>query len=134
VRHQQLGLVWEHDAPRAARCACKRTAGERRVVQFLSVPVAAQANPLSGGGVVDLDSDFAGIDLRWSLDTQAAGRPLRSSPASTPTASASTGSASRISPAASSACAARCAATSSTASAIPTCTCRANGRFGERPS
>jgi iron complex outermembrane receptor protein len=32
---------------------------------------------LSGGGVVDLDSDFAGVDLRWSVDTRLAGRDLR---------------------------------------------------------
>lgn len=77
LRHQQAGLVWEHDASAGSQLRLQLHAGTRRVVQFLSVPVAAQANPLSGGGVVDLDSDFAGIDLRWSLDTRAAGRPLR---------------------------------------------------------
>ena len=77
VRHQQLGLVWEHDTASAGTLRLQLHGGERRVVQYLSVPVAAQANPLSGGGVVDLDSDFAGIDARWSLATQAAGRPLR---------------------------------------------------------
>lgn len=76
VRHQQLGLVWEHDTSDAGSLRVQVHGGERRVVQFLSVPVAAQASPLSGGGVVDLDSDFAGIDLRWSVDTQAFGRPL----------------------------------------------------------
>jgi iron complex outermembrane receptor protein len=77
VRHQQLGLVWEHELSAASGLRLQVHTGERRVVQFLSVPVAAQASPLSGGGVVDLDSDFAGADLRWNLDTQAAGRPLR---------------------------------------------------------
>jgi len=77
VRHQQLGFVWEHETASAGSLRLQLHAGERRVVQYLSVPVAAQANPLSGGGVVDLDSDFAGLDARWSLDTEAAGRPLR---------------------------------------------------------
>jgi iron complex outermembrane receptor protein len=77
VRHQQAGMVWEHDAAWAGSLRLQLHAGERRVVQFLSVPVAAQANPLSGGGVVDLDSDFAGADLRWSLEMPLAGRPLR---------------------------------------------------------
>jgi iron complex outermembrane receptor protein len=76
VSHQQLGLVWEHDTLKSGSLRVQVHGGERQVVQFLSVPVAAQLNPLSGGGVVDLDSDFAGIDLRWSVDTQAFGRPL----------------------------------------------------------
>jgi iron complex outermembrane receptor protein len=32
---------------------------------MLSVPVAAQAAPGSGGGVVDLDRDYGGADVRW---------------------------------------------------------------------
>jgi iron complex outermembrane receptor protein len=77
VRHQQLGLLWEHDLSTASALRLQVHAGERRVVQYLSVPVGAQAAPLSGGGVVDLDSDFAGADLRWSVETQAGGKPLR---------------------------------------------------------
>ena len=77
VRHQQLGFVWEHDTASTGSLRMQVHAGERRVVQFLSAPVAAQANPLSGGGVVDLDSDFAGADLRWSLETRIGARPLR---------------------------------------------------------
>jgi len=76
VRHQQLGLVWEHDVSTGS-LRVQAHAGERRVVQFLSVPVSAQSNPLSAGGVVDLDSDFSGVDLRWSVSTHALGRPLQ---------------------------------------------------------
>jgi iron complex outermembrane receptor protein len=75
LRHQQLGLAWEQDlGPGELRAQVH--AGERRVRQFLSVPVAAQANPLSGGGVVDLDGRFSGLDLRWSQRASLAGRPL----------------------------------------------------------
>jgi iron complex outermembrane receptor protein len=50
--------------------------GTRDVLQFLAVPPAAQANPLSGGGVVDLGSRFAGIEGRWRWHGVVAGTPL----------------------------------------------------------
>ena len=76
VRHRQLGLVYEHASAQAGTLHLQMHAGSRQVLQFLSVPVAAQASPLSGGGVVDLDSDFSGLELRWSRDATLAGRPL----------------------------------------------------------
>ena len=73
VLHQQLGVL--HTLPLASG-ALQGTAwvGERRVGQVLAVPVAAQSNPLSAGGVIDLDDGFAGIDLRWSWQGEFAGR------------------------------------------------------------
>jgi iron complex outermembrane receptor protein len=65
LRHQQLGLVFEQETG-AGDWRLQVHGGRRRVLQFLSVPAAAQANPLSGGGVVDLDSGFSGVDMRWS--------------------------------------------------------------------
>jgi len=50
--------------------------GTRDVLQFLAVPLAAQGNPLSGGGVVDLDSRFAGIEARWHWHGLLSGAPL----------------------------------------------------------
>jgi iron complex outermembrane recepter protein len=47
--------------------------GEREITQFLAVPVAAQADPRSAGGVVDLDSQFRGGELRWSYARLVAG-------------------------------------------------------------
>src|SRR5690606_40635873 len=44
--------------------------------QFLAVPVGAQANPLSSGGVIDLDNDYGGIDLRWRWAGSLAGRTV----------------------------------------------------------
>lgn len=65
VRQDQLGAVWEQPLGSSGlRLAAH--AGQREVLQFLSIPAAAQANPLHGGGVVDLASDFAGLDLRLS--------------------------------------------------------------------
>lgn len=65
VAQDQLGLVWEQPGALAdLRVAAH--AGQRAVLQYLAIPAAAQANPLHGGGVVDLDSDYAGLDLRLS--------------------------------------------------------------------
>jgi iron complex outermembrane receptor protein len=47
----------------------------RNVIQYLSIPLAAQG-PASSGGVVDLDRSFGGIGLQWRSRTQLAGRPL----------------------------------------------------------
>jgi iron complex outermembrane receptor protein len=57
-------------------------AGNRQVVQYLAIPAVTQRNPavassqLHSGGVVDLDGDYRGADLRWSWDGDLAGRPL----------------------------------------------------------
>lgn len=50
--------------------------GQRSVQQFLSVPVFAQLNPLSSGGVIDLDTDYAGADLRWTWTGKLVGKPF----------------------------------------------------------
>ncbi|UXI68722.1 TonB-dependent receptor family protein [Tahibacter amnicola] len=63
VQQDQLGLTLDH----AGTWHTLVYAGNRQVRQFLAVPVAAQANPLSGGGVVDLDTDYRGADLRWTF-------------------------------------------------------------------
>ena len=76
VAHRQAGLVLE---PAAGSEPWRLMAygGTREVVQFLSVPVASQASPTSGGGVVDLDSRFGGLDLRVAGSAELAGRSLR---------------------------------------------------------
>jgi len=74
VLQDQLGLLYARPLA-AGTLRASAWAGRRRVGQYLSVPAAAQANPLSGGGVIDLDGGFAGIDLRWSWQGQLGGRP-----------------------------------------------------------
>lgn len=76
VRQAQTGLVFEQALGEAHTLRLMGYAGQREVEQFLSVPVGAQANPLSSGGVIDLDNDYAGLDLRWSWQGQLAGRPF----------------------------------------------------------
>ncbi|MEO7050225.1 MAG: TonB-dependent receptor [Rhodanobacter sp.] len=50
--------------------------GQRGVQQFLSVPAGAQNNPLSSGGVVDLDTQYGGADFHWAWKGALAGQPL----------------------------------------------------------
>lgn len=40
--------------------------GQRENEQFQSIPIGAQINPQSGGGVQTIDREFGGIDLRWT--------------------------------------------------------------------
>lgn len=65
IDHRQAGLVYEHEAG-GQRLAVSGYAGQRSVVQYLSIPVAVQASPFSSGGVVDFSRDFHGLALRWS--------------------------------------------------------------------
>ncbi|MGN6111815.1 MAG: TonB-dependent receptor family protein [Luteimonas sp.] len=51
-------------------------AGQRATWQMLSIPAQAQAAPGSGGGVVDLDRDYGGADLRGAWQGTLAGRPF----------------------------------------------------------
>jgi iron complex outermembrane receptor protein len=50
--------------------------GSRDTTQMLSVPVAAQANPLNGGGAIDLARTYRGGDLRWRWAGELARRPF----------------------------------------------------------
>ena len=76
VRQQQVGLHVEQSLGERDVLSVNTWGGTRDTFQMLSVPVAAQAAPGSGGGVVDLDRNYAGIDLRWRIDAALLGRPL----------------------------------------------------------
>ncbi|MBO9718072.1 MAG: TonB-dependent receptor [Pseudoxanthomonas sp.] len=66
VRQDQLGARWKQPLGEAGQLHVTGYGGSRGVVQYLSVPVAAQASPLSAGGVVDLDGGYGGADARAS--------------------------------------------------------------------
>ena len=66
VRQDQLGLRVEQPFGSGHALEAMAYAGRRDIEQFLPLPVAAQANPLNSGGVIDLDNDYGGVDLRWS--------------------------------------------------------------------
>jgi iron complex outermembrane receptor protein len=76
LAHRMVGLDLRF-APRAAQdWRVLAYGGTRDVLQFLAVPAAAQANPLSGGGVVDLGGRFAGLEARWHWQGAWRGHPL----------------------------------------------------------
>jgi len=76
VRQDQGGLVFEHDDDHGGQWRALAYYGQRTVQQFLSIPPAAQAGPLSAGGVVDLSGNYEGVDLRRSWRGQLGGRPF----------------------------------------------------------
>ena len=76
ARQQQLGLVWRQALGETHTLRLMAYGGHRDVEQFLSVPVGAQGNPLSGGGVIDLDNGYGGMDARWTWNGTLAGREL----------------------------------------------------------
>ena len=76
VRQRQAGARFEHDLGPSQQLVLTAYAGTRRTTQMLAVPVAAQAAPTSGGGAIDLDRDYGGIDLRWRWSTQWRARPF----------------------------------------------------------
>lgn len=76
VLQSQAGLVFEQHVGSAQTWRAMAYAGQRAVEQCLAVPVAAQANPLNAGGVIDLDSHYGGADLRWSWGGELGSRPF----------------------------------------------------------
>jgi len=76
LEQQQAGLIWTHDFTNGQSLQVTGYDGHRSVLQFLAIPIAAQSPPTSSGGVVDLDRDFGGSDVRWSWRTELAGRPF----------------------------------------------------------
>ncbi|MDH5822637.1 TonB-dependent receptor [Luteimonas sp. RD2P54] len=75
VRQDQAGATYEHGLGEAHTLRLMAYGGRREVVQVLPIPPGAQANPLSSGGVIDLDNRYDGLDARWSWQGGAA-RPL----------------------------------------------------------
>lgn len=66
----QLGASWRQPLGDGGQLRLTGYGGTRSVVQYLAVPVAAQASPLSAGGVVDLDNGYGGADARVTWQGQ----------------------------------------------------------------
>jgi iron complex outermembrane receptor protein len=65
VRQRQLGAAWQHRFDAQQRLELMVYGGTRSVLQYQSIPVATQAPASHPGGVIDLDRDYAGMNLRW---------------------------------------------------------------------
>ncbi|AMO25631.1 TonB-dependent receptor [Ramlibacter tataouinensis] len=76
VDQQQLGLVHEARLAQGDLLRFMLYAGHRDTTQFQAIPVAPQLSPLHPGGVIGLDRDYAGADLRWTRRTQLGGGPF----------------------------------------------------------
>lgn len=76
VRQNQGGAIYERALGAQVSLRAMAYWGERDMRQFLAVPVAAQASPLSAGGVVGLDGDYGGADLRASHEGRLRDRPF----------------------------------------------------------
>lgn len=66
-RQQQLGSQAGFETEQGRWQAAAWT-GRRDVLQILAVPPAAQRNPQSGGGVIDLARDFHGLEASWQRE------------------------------------------------------------------
>ncbi len=72
IRQTQAGLRWRHqfaDGGVLRESAVMVYQGSRGVTQWQSIPFAVQAPASQGGGVVDFDRDYRGLELRlaWRL-------------------------------------------------------------------
>jgi iron complex outermembrane recepter protein len=70
IRQTQGGINWSHRF--AEESALQETVvtaylGARGVTQWLAIPPITQANPRHGGGVIDFDRDYDGVDARALL-------------------------------------------------------------------
>jgi iron complex outermembrane receptor protein len=76
VQQSQGGAIYEQALGGGNTLRVTGYYGQRDVTQYLSIPVATQANPLHSGGVVDLGGEYGGTDFRWTWQSDLAGRPF----------------------------------------------------------
>ena len=69
IRQSQAGINWRHafaDTSVLRESSVSAYLGSRGVTQFLSITTGAQTPATSGGGVVDFDRDYHGIEAKLS--------------------------------------------------------------------
>jgi iron complex outermembrane receptor protein len=76
TNQQQLGATYERRLDAHNTVSVLLYGGHRNTEQFQAIPVAAQLNPLSPGGVIQLGRDYTGTDARWTLRGALAGAPF----------------------------------------------------------
>ncbi|MDP1674316.1 MAG: TonB-dependent receptor [Burkholderiales bacterium] len=74
IAQGQAGFTYDIDLGGGHALQARTYIGDRRVTQYLAIPLAVQAVPTHSGGVVDLDRSYGGLGLRWSHEGQLAGR------------------------------------------------------------
>ncbi|WP_394779611.1 TonB-dependent receptor family protein [Undibacterium sp.] len=76
VSQTQGGLIYERRIDADNALYAMAYSGQRSTQQFQAIPPSAQLSPTSAGGVIDLDRDYDGADLRWTHRSSLAGAPL----------------------------------------------------------
>jgi iron complex outermembrane recepter protein len=74
IRQTQAGASWTHqftDSGPLSRTQLSGYTGSRGVMQYLAIPATTQASPGHGGGLLDFDRQYEGVDARalWHWDT-----------------------------------------------------------------
>jgi len=76
VSQTQAGLAWDQALGNGHKVELMGYAGQRRVIQFQSIPPGVQGAAGSSGGVIDLDRDYWGFNARWRLQREWQGGQL----------------------------------------------------------
>ena len=76
VNQTQFGVIYERRVDAANTAQATLYSGHRGTEQFQSIPKSAQTSPLSPGGVIALDRNYQGADLRWTTKTRLLDTPL----------------------------------------------------------
>lgn len=66
IEQNQIGLVYDQTISPGDQWRAMAYYGYRSIVQYQSIPVVVQKNPLQSGGVVAPDTRYGGADLRWT--------------------------------------------------------------------
>jgi iron complex outermembrane receptor protein len=70
IRQDQVGLNWRHqfaDGGLLRESSLTLYDGSRSVTQWQSIPASAQANRRQGGGVIDFDRAYGGVEAKLAL-------------------------------------------------------------------
>ena len=76
IDNAQVGGVYERKLSDRDVIRALMYMGDRQVVQYLGLTPGAQIPASSGGGVIDLDRQFWGIDLRWTHNMTLGAKPF----------------------------------------------------------
>ncbi len=70
AQQTQLGLAWTHSLDDGHSLQLMGYGGQRALVQYQAIPPSAQAAPGAAGGIIDLNRQYGGLNMRWRLDRQ----------------------------------------------------------------
>ena len=73
---EQIGVAYQNKLSATDELFATTYTGHRGTEQFQAIPMAQEVNPLSPGGVIDLDRSYWGVDLHVADQRSVAGTPL----------------------------------------------------------